>query len=73
MAKINGKIAKLNEELQNGDVVEIITSRNQKPNADWLNWAKSGSSMKKIRAFLRDFGVNFVAKAEAEKKKNNPR
>jgi guanosine-3',5'-bis(diphosphate) 3'-pyrophosphohydrolase len=69
MAKINGKIAKLNEELQNGDIVEIVTSRNQKPNADWLNWAKSGSSMKKIRAFLRNIGVNFVAKDDHEKDK----
>jgi len=60
MAKINGKVAKLNEELLNGDVVEIVTSKQQKPNADWLQWTKNSSTTKKIRAFLRSIGVGFV-------------
>ncbi|MEI6729503.1 MAG: RelA/SpoT family protein [bacterium] len=58
LAKINGKVAKLNEELKNGDMVEIITSKNQKPSSDWLNWVKSASSAKHIRAFLRSVGQN---------------
>jgi len=67
MAKINGKVAKLNEELNTGDVIEIITSKQQKPNADWLLWTKNSSTSKKIRAFLRSIGVGFVNSEEEVK------
>lgn len=71
MAKINGKVSKLNEELTNGDVVEIVTSKQQKPNADWLQWAKNSSSNKKIRSFLRSIGVGFVNSSEDIKNMTN--
>lgn len=67
MAKINGKVSKLNEKLKTGDVVEIITSKNQQPSIDWLIWAKNNSTTKKIRSFLRSIGMNFVGD---EKKPN---
>src|SRR5207248_11714010 len=38
-AKINGRIVPLRSELQNGDVVEILTTQNSKPSGDWLNHA----------------------------------
>jgi GTP pyrophosphokinase len=53
MAKLNGKICKLNDILKNGDTVEIITSKNQQPKREWLDWTKTDSASKKIRAFLR--------------------
>ena len=37
-AVINGAIAPLDCKLNNGDVVEIITSRSQKPSKDWLRF-----------------------------------
>ena len=37
-AKINGRIVPLRSELQNGDVVEILTTQNSKPSGDWLNY-----------------------------------
>jgi len=57
MAKINDKVVKLNEVLQNGDVVEILTSKKQRPTIDWLNWVKSVSAAKSIRNILRGIGL----------------
>ncbi len=37
-AKINGRIVQLRTELQNGDVVEILTTSNSTPSRDWLNY-----------------------------------
>ena len=35
--KINGKMANLNKKLEHGDVVEILTSKNQLPKTSWLD------------------------------------
>jgi GTP diphosphokinase / guanosine-3',5'-bis(diphosphate) 3'-diphosphatase len=53
MAKINGKIAKLGEILNNGDIVEILTDKKQEPKHDWLNIVKTTNASKHIRSFLR--------------------
>jgi len=50
-AKIDGKIIPLSHPLQNGDVVEIITSKKKKPSQDWLKFVQTGfarSHIKKI-------------------------
>ncbi|HNZ86330.1 MAG TPA: RelA/SpoT family protein [bacterium] len=48
--KINNKIAKLDAELKNGDVVEIITDKNRiYPNPDWLNFVKTNTAKEKIK------------------------
>ena len=36
--KINNRLVPMGYKLQNGDQVEIITNRNQKPNEEWLRW-----------------------------------
>ena len=41
-------------ELQSGDTVEILTSANQRPNRDWLEIAKTGRAIQKIRKYLRE-------------------
>lgn len=51
-AKINGKIASLRHELKNGDIVEILTSKQQKPSRDWLKYVKTSKARTKIRAFI---------------------
>jgi GTP pyrophosphokinase len=57
LAKVNGSPVKLSEGLQNGDVVEIVTDKKQKPHRDWLNMVKTGSAARAIRNNLRKQGV----------------
>ncbi|HLC80066.1 MAG TPA: HD domain-containing protein [archaeon] len=51
-AKINGKLDHLNSRIQNGDVVEILTSSKQKPQMNWLAFAKTEKAKQKIMATL---------------------
>jgi GTP pyrophosphokinase len=53
-AKINGQIVPLRHELKNGDIVEILTNKNQKPNKDWLEFVKTGRAQTKIRKSVRE-------------------
>ena len=50
--RINGKVASIKERLKTGDVVEILTGKNQKPSADWLNWVVSHKARSKIKLEL---------------------
>jgi GTP pyrophosphokinase len=56
-AKINGRIAPLNQTLVSGDVVEIITGKEPSPSRDWLSersgYLASARSRAKLRAFFR--------------------
>jgi len=51
-AKINGRIVPLRSEIQNGDVVEIMTTANSKPSGDWLNHAITSRARNRIRHFI---------------------
>lgn len=53
-AKINNRNVPIKHILQNGDVVEIITSKNQKPKKDWLNIVITSKAKTKIKQELRD-------------------
>lgn len=52
-AKVNGRLVSLDYKLQTGDVVEILTSKNQKPRRDWLKYVITERARSKIKAFLR--------------------
>ncbi len=52
-AKVNGKLVPLDYEFRNGDIVEIITSPNAKPNPDWLKLIVASSAKSKVRRYLR--------------------
>lgn len=52
-ARVNGVQVPFNTELHNGDWVEIMTSRTQRPSSDWLEIAVSSKARNKIRSFLR--------------------
>lgn len=51
-AKIGGKAVSIREKLKTGDVVEVLTSKTQKPSSDWLNWVVSSKARSKIRQEL---------------------
>ncbi|MBC7447983.1 MAG: bifunctional (p)ppGpp synthetase/guanosine-3',5'-bis(diphosphate) 3'-pyrophosphohydrolase [Hymenobacteraceae bacterium] len=53
-AKVNQKLVPLSYELKNGDQIEIITSKTQKPAEDWLKFVVTAKARSKIRDFLRD-------------------
>jgi len=48
-AKVNGKAVSIREKLKTGDVVEIQTSKNQKPNQDWLGWVFTSKARSKVK------------------------
>ena len=51
-AKVNGKIVPLNTKLISGDQVDIITSKNQKPNKNWLQFVQTHKAKTNIRKYL---------------------
>jgi len=53
-SKVNNKLVPLSHELQNGDQIEIITSKNAKPNINWLDFATSARARAKIKSSLRE-------------------
>jgi len=52
-AKVDGRMVPLRYELQSGDHVEVLTAKGQEPNRDWLDIAKTGRAVSKIRRHLR--------------------
>ncbi len=54
-ARVNGKLATIDYEIQNGDRIEILTSQNSKgPSRDWLNLVKSTQAKNKINQWFRN-------------------
>ncbi len=51
-AKVNGRILPLRSKLQNGDQVEILTSKAQTPSPDWEKFVVSGKAKARIRRFI---------------------
>ncbi len=52
-AKVNGQIVQLKHKLQNGDIVEILTQKNQRPKRAWLQIVQTGRARTRIRQYLR--------------------
>lgn len=54
VVRVNGILQPFNYKLQNGDQVEIVTSRNQKPTEDWLLYVMSSKAKNRIKAALNE-------------------
>ncbi len=53
-AKVNGRIVPLKYQIQNGDVIEVITTPGHKPSRDWLNFAVTSRARTKIKHWIAE-------------------
>lgn len=53
-AKVNNRLVSIDYVLNNGDQVEILTSKKQKPNEDWLRFVVSSRAKSKIKDILKE-------------------
>lgn len=59
-AKVNGKIVPLDTIIHSGDQIEIITSKNQRPNKSWLQFVQTHKAKSNIRKHLNKEEENLV-------------
>jgi len=52
-AKVNGRIVKLDYNLQNGDIIEVLTGNTNGPSRDWLTVAKTSEARNKIKQWFK--------------------
>ena len=52
-AKVNARLVPLKYHIQNGDIIEIVTSKNQRPRRGWLELVKTSRARSRIRSWLR--------------------
>ena len=52
-AKVNGKLVSLRYKIKNGDMVDILSSKSQKPSKDWLKFCITNKARSSIRSFVR--------------------
>jgi GTP diphosphokinase / guanosine-3',5'-bis(diphosphate) 3'-diphosphatase len=52
-AKVNGAIVPLRQKLENGDQVEIVTSKSAKPSTNWLQFVNTSKAKSAIKHFIK--------------------
>ncbi len=52
--RINGKAVSIREKLKTGDVIDIMSSKNQKPSSDWLNFVVTSKARNRIKQELNE-------------------
>jgi GTP diphosphokinase / guanosine-3',5'-bis(diphosphate) 3'-diphosphatase len=53
-AKVNGRLVPLKYQIQNGDVIEVITTPGHKPSRDWLNFVVTSRARTKIKHWIAE-------------------
>lgn len=71
--KINGKMSNLNKKLEQGDIVEILTSKNQTPKSSWLDRIITPHARQKLLRALNLSARPTIAPTDKPKKKRKPR
>ena len=71
--KVNNRAVSIREPLRNGDIVEILTQKNQTPKADWLAFVVTAKARNKIKSFLREEQAKHtrMGREELERKLKN--
>lgn len=64
-AKVNGKIVSLDHQLNSGDQVEIITSKNQTPNRSWEKFVVTAKAKHEIRKWIRQEELKFAEEGKS--------
>jgi GTP pyrophosphokinase len=53
-ARVGGRLVPLRYQLQNGDMVEIITTQKQTPSRDWLKFVRTPRAKERVRAWVKE-------------------
>src|SRR5438445_3744817 len=53
-ARVNGRMVPLRTQIQNGDMVEILTNPNSHPSRDWLNFVVTSRASNRVRHWVAD-------------------
>ena len=71
--KVNNRTVSIREQLHNGDIVEILTQKNQTPKSDWLNFVVTSKARNKIKSYLREEQAKHtrMGREELERKLKN--
>ncbi len=71
--KVNNRAASIREVLHNGDIVEILTQKNQTPKSDWLSFTVTSKARNKIKSYLREEQAKHtrMGREELERKLKN--
>lgn len=65
-AKVNHKLVPLSHKLSSGDQVEVLTSRSQTPQPEWLNFVTTARARTKITAYIRKIRKEAVKNGETK-------
>ncbi len=71
--KVNNRAVPIREVLRNGDIVEVLTQKNQTPKADWLGFVVTSKARNRIKAYLREEQAKHarMGREELERKLKN--
>lgn len=71
--KVNNRAASIRETLHNGDIVEILTQKNQTPKSDWLSFVVTSKARNKIKSYIREEQAKHtrMGREELERKLKN--
>ena len=71
--KVNNRAVSIREQLRNGDIVEILTQKNQTPKSDWLTFVVTSKARNKIKSYLREEQAKHtrMGREELERKLKN--
>lgn len=72
-AKVNNRAVPIREVLNNGDIVEVMTQKNQTPKSDWLTFCVTSKARGRIKSWLRNEQMKHarIGREELERKLKN--